>query len=221
MALPSLVRLRRTSGFVNAFQVREADWPSLVDDNQQFTAIARKHPKLMQGMSADDMTMEMESVKYCLWMNPDRASAFFANNVLLVEGPTEQTLITRLLADKRIDSPRGGLYVLDCMGKYNIHRFMNILSRLGISHAVIFDDDNEKDFHPELHQLIRDSRHPKHTVHLESLTGDIETLLDIPVQKMTHRKPQHVMYHYSAGTIKDENLKTLCDVVTRCITSMV
>ena len=132
---------------------------------------------------------------------------FFSNNVLLVEGPTEQTLITRLLADKKIDGPRGGLYVLDCMGKYNIHRFMNVLSRLGISHAVIFDDDNQKDFHPELHQLIRDSKHPQHTVHLEALAGDIEALLDIPVldipvQKETRRKPQHMMYHYSTGTIK-------------------
>ena len=38
----------------------------------------------------------MEAVKHFLWLNPDRSSIFFANHVLLVEGPTEVALINKL-----------------------------------------------------------------------------------------------------------------------------
>lgn len=220
MALPSIVRMNRTDGNVKAFQVRKSDWDSIVDGNQQLNVIAQLYPKLLKSLDSDDMKPEMEAVKYCLWMNPDRASAFFANNVLLVEGPTEQSLITRLFSEKRIPTPQGGIYVLDCMGKYNIHRFINIFSRLGTPHAVIYDDDNGKTFHPEIHKLIGDSRHPKYTRHIEQVKQDLETMLGVRAPMSDHRKPQHIMFLYSTKQIADAKLTCLCEAVERCIHAM-
>jgi predicted ATP-dependent endonuclease of OLD family len=172
MSLPSIVRMKRTDGRVRAFQVRQQEWDAIVDSNQQLNAIAQSNKELKRKLEAEDMKPEMEAVKYCLWMNPDRASAFFANNVLLVEGPTEQSLISRLVAEGKISRPSGGLYVLDCMGKFNIHRFMNILAALGTPHVVIHDDDNGKTYHPEIHQLIESTRNPQYTRHIEQVTQD-------------------------------------------------
>ena len=80
----------------------------------------------------DDAKPEMEAVKHFLSLNPDRSSLFFANHVLLVEGPTEVALVNRLVGDGKIKNADCGLYVLDCLGKYNIHRFMNLLGHLGV-----------------------------------------------------------------------------------------
>ena len=203
MELPSIVRMKREDGQVRAFQVRQSQWEKIVDSNHQLNLIAKRHRDLQKGLSDDDMQPEMEAVKYCLWMNPDRASAFFSNNVLLVEGPTEQALLTRLISEGKITPPPSGLYVLDCMGKYNMHRFINILSHLGTSHAVLYDDDNGKSFHPDIHRLIEETRHPELTCHIEQITQDLETMLGLTASVSKHRKPQHVMFLYSTGQISD------------------
>jgi putative ATP-dependent endonuclease of the OLD family len=216
--LPSIVRMSRKGGGVRAFQLCKADWDRIVDGNQKLNEIAQRHKELQHTLSEDDLTPEMEAVKYCLWMNPDRASAFFANNVLLVEGPTEQSLITRLFSEKKIPVPQGGIYVLDCFGKINIHRFMNILIHLGTPHSVIYDDDSKKAYHPEVHALINDSRHSQYTRHIEPLAHDIENFLGVtPTSK--HRKPQHMMYLYSTDQIDASNIQRLCEAVGRCVDS--
>ena len=218
--LPSIVRMKRSDGQVRAYQVCQAQWDGIVDANQQLNAIAERYKDLKKRLSEDDMKPEMEAVKYCLWMNPDRASAFFSNNVLLVEGPTEQALFTRLLSEGRIATPPGGLYVLDCMGKFNIHRFMNMLSCLGTSNAVIYDDDNGKTYHPEIHDLIEQSRHAELTCHIEEVKQDIEAMLGVASSVSDHRKPQHIMFLYSTGQIDDGRIESLCKCVTGCIEAM-
>jgi predicted ATP-dependent endonuclease of OLD family len=220
MDLPSIVRMKRDGGHVKAFQVRKPEWDRIVDSNQQINAIAEQYKELKNRMSEDDMEPEMESVKYCLWMNPDRASAFFSNNVLLVEGPTEQALLTRLISEGRISTPPGGLYVLDCMGKFNIHRFMNILSHLGTSHSVLYDDDNGKTYHPDIHNLIEQASHPELTCHIEQIEQDIEKMLGISSPVSDHRKPQHIMFLYATGKIDDGRVDRLCRCVESCLAAM-
>jgi len=220
MDLPSIVRMKREEGHVKAFQLRKPDWDLIVDRNQQINAIAEQYKELKNRLSEDDMEPEMESVKYCLWMNPDRASAFFSNNVLLVEGPTEQALLTRLISEGRISTPPGGLYVLDCMGKFNIHRFINILSHLGTSHSVLYDDDNRKTYHPDIHNLIEKSKHQELTCHIEQVEEDIEKMLGICTPVSDHRKPQHIMFLYATGKIDNGKVDRLCRCVESCLTKM-
>ena len=220
MDLPSIVRMKRDRGLVRAFQVRQPEWDQIVNGNQQLNIIATRHNKIARTLSDDDLKPEMEAVKYCLWMNPDRASAFFSNNVLLVEGPTEQSFISRLISEGRIPTPAGGLYVLDCMGKYNIHRFMNILIHLGTSHSVLYDDDNNKGYHPDLHILIEHTRHAEFTHHIEQVKQDIETMLGVKSPVSNHRKPQHLMYLYSTDQIDKRGIDSLCECISRCVASM-
>jgi predicted ATP-dependent endonuclease of OLD family len=220
MDLPSIVRMTRNGGHVKAYQVRKPEWDQIVDGNQQLNAIAERYTDLKRRLSEDDMEPEMEAVKYCLWMNPDRASAFFSNNVLLVEGPTEQALLTRLISEGRIATPPGGLYVLDCMGKFNIHRFINILSHLGTCHSVLYDDDNGKTYHPDIHRLIEQSRHAELTCHIEQVKQDIETMLGVTSPVSDHRKPQHIMFLYSTGQIASDRVESLCECIGRCVAPM-
>ncbi len=88
--------------------------------------------------------LEMEAVKYFLWLNPERCGVFFAKRTLIVEGPSELVLINYLIQTGKIRTPAGGLSVLDAMGKFNIHRFMNLLGDLKIEHSVLHDADPNK-----------------------------------------------------------------------------
>jgi hypothetical protein len=99
MRIPAIIRARRAAGVVSIFQIDDARWNSIVDSNHAIQQVSAKYPKVKKTMEADDQKPEMESVKYFLWLNPDRAGMLFAQNVLLVEGPSETALITRLLDD--------------------------------------------------------------------------------------------------------------------------
>jgi len=215
--IPSIARLRRDGGKISVGQIGENEWNAIVDANQVLNTIAVKWPKVKKKLESDDRKPEMEAVKYFLWLNPDRCSLFFANHVLIVEGPSEQALINKLMGDATIKRPDNGLYVLDGLGKYNIHRFMNLLSGLGISHSVLHDDDNGKDEHAELNQLIADTKHATLTTTINQVPGDIEALLGVPAPKSDHRKPQHLLFLHETKQIDGKKLGDFCNLVTACI----
>lgn len=211
--ISSIIHLQRTKGIVQSFQIKPAGWNDLVDANKTITSIAVKYPKLRKRIQADDFKPEMESVKYFLWLNPDRASMFFANTVLLVEGPSETAIIHRLQDDDKLKLPNG-TYVLDCLGKYNIHRFMNLLGILGIPHSVIYDDDNNVNEHTELNQLILNSKN-RYTIEVKPITNKLESFLSVPDPGF-HRKPQHILFCYEAGIIKPEKITEFCCLTGAC-----
>ena len=165
-------------------------------------------------MEDDDLKPEMEAVKYFLWLNSDRAGMFFSQNVLLVEGPSEIALINRLLDDGKLTLPHE-VYILDCLGKYNIHRFMSLLSALGVQHSVLHDDDENKNEHQELNQLIS-SKSSDFTKNIVSLTNNLETVLGVPLSGSNHRKPQHLLYCYSENQIDEAKLGDFCAKVQSC-----
>ena len=216
--IPAIIRAQRSDGIVKIFQVDSTQWDNLVDANHAIEQVAAKYPKVQKTMQADDLKPEMEAVKYFLWLNPDRAGMFFAENVLLVEGPSETALINRLLDDGKLSFPQGA-YILDCLGKYNIHRFMNLLSALGVVHAVLHDDDDNKGEHQELNQLISDSKHADFTKSVVMLSKDLETVLGVTPPGSSHRKPQHLLYCYSCGQIDAGKLTDFCSKVQACFTA--
>jgi predicted ATP-dependent endonuclease of OLD family len=216
-SIPAIVRVVRTAGKVEAFQIRDVEWSAIVNANQAINAIVAKYPKMKAKLHQDDMRSEMEAVKHFLWLNADRSGVFFANHALLVEGPTEVALINKLIDDGKINGADCGMQVLDCLGKYNVHRFMNLLGYLGISHSVIHDDDNNKDEHADLNQLIQSSKHATLTHSVQSITKDLETFLSIPSAGSDHRKPQHVLFLYSEGKIDAGKLAAFCTLVEGCL----
>lgn len=216
-SIPAIVRVMRTGGHVEAFQITDADWADIVSANKAIEAIVAKYPKMQKKLHTDDVRPEMEAVKHFLWLNSDRSGIFFANHVLLVEGPTEVALINKLIDDSRIKGADCGLQILDCLGKYNIHRFMNLLGHLGIAHSVIHDDDNNENEHADLNLLIQNSKHAKLTLSIHAVPKDVENFLKIPSAGSDHRKPQHVLFLYTEGKIDKEQLAAFCSVVEGCL----
>lgn len=151
--LSAVIRLKRSNGTSTAHQIGITKWKEIAENNQEIFKATGSTP------SGDESLSEMEDVKYGLYLDPDRCGMFFATRVLLVEGPTETALIKRLIADRKIELPPDGLHVMNCMGKYNTHRFVQLLSNLGIPHGILHDDDNCKGNHPAVHQLIRRYSH--------------------------------------------------------------
>ncbi|MEZ5563711.1 MAG: AAA family ATPase [Gammaproteobacteria bacterium] len=213
--IPAIIRARRADGIVSTFQIDDAQWSAIVDANQMIQQVAVKYPGVKHTMQADDRKPEMESVKYFLWLNPDRAGMLFAQNVLLVEGPSETALINRLRDDGKVTLPQG-TYVLDCLGKYNVHRFMNLLSHLGVVHAVLHDDDNNVNEHQELNQLISDSKNAAFTHAVVTIPKNLEDALGVTAAGPPHRKPQHLLYCYATNRIDDAKLNSFCGMVQSC-----
>ena len=214
--IPAVIRVSRQADGATAYQISEAEWEAIADSNQAINRIAQAHPKMKNLLADDDLKPEMEAVKLSLWLNPDRSSIFFADQVLLVEGATEVALINRLIGDEKIPAGTNGLYVLDCLGKYNIHRFMNLLGHLGIPHSVLYDSDDGNEQHKAINHLIETSGN-NFTLRVQPVAGDIEKFLGIPPTKASHRKPQHALYYYETGQIDTAKLEEFCALLKACL----
>lgn len=75
------------------------------------------------------------------WINPDRSELFFARKVLLVEGPTDKTIIP-LLA-KQIGVFRYDCTLVDCGSKDNIPLYIQLLNKFRIRYVAVYDADHQ------------------------------------------------------------------------------
>lgn len=203
--LPSITRLCREDARTRAGQISKGQLQEIFAENLQINAMLSG---TRYEASADDLREDMEAVKYCLWLNPLRCSMFFARHVFLVEGTAEQVLLNYLVDTGRLKSPNGGLYVLDCLGKFNIHRFMNILGPLRVPHSVLFDADGGKAPHQAIKKLIEDTRND-YTRGIGTFPDEIETFLGIQKAKEKHRKPQHLMLNLHHHRISPDKIEAL------------
>jgi hypothetical protein len=85
-----------------------------------------------------------------------------------------------------------------------------------VQHAVLHDDDDNENEHKELNQLIADSTIQGFTVSIKQIVKNLETFLSIPSAKSPHRKPQHILYCYTNGSINPDKIKEFCDLVVSC-----
>jgi len=75
------------------------------------------------------------------WINPDRSELFFAKRVLLVEGPTEKTIIPFLA--NQLDVFRFDHTLVDCGSKENIPLYCQLLNKFRIPYIAIYDKDHQ------------------------------------------------------------------------------
>ncbi|MCH7517319.1 MAG: AAA family ATPase, partial [Bacteroidetes bacterium] len=120
--LPSIIRLERKSDRTHTGQLNDDSLDEIFAENQIINTLLED---TRFRADLDDWKIEMEIIKYFLWLDPERCGMFFARQVLLVEGTTEQVLFNYLFDTGQIKMPNGGVFVLDSLGKFNIHRFMN------------------------------------------------------------------------------------------------
>lgn len=160
---------------------------------------------------------DMQAVKFAIWLNPHRAGMFFADKVLLVEGPSEQALIERLMDEGEVGHS-SGIFVLDCFGKYNLFRFMRLLGALGIYHSVLHDKDaaGNKE-HVQWNQLTQDSRN-EFTADIKAISPDLEGYLKVEKPKDSHQKPQELLWKYENNAIGQESLQRFIELIEPLLT---
>lgn len=204
--LVSLIHLERQNCITELYQLSTSDVFEITERNNALRKIATKWPNLAKRLLDIEYTQDMDAIKYFMYLNAERAGAFFSNHVLLVEGPSEVALINRLRETGEIDLPPHA-YIMDCIGKHNIHRFMNLFGKLGIRHSVVFDDDNDKDEHSDINELIEVDSKNEFTHLVARIPEDLEAFLGVPECKNKDKKPQNILYNLEKGFIDKERIK--------------
>jgi predicted ATP-dependent endonuclease of OLD family len=209
--IPSVIRLCRNSNKTKIGQISQEKLGIIFTDNQKINEILKNtcdKPEL------DDLNEEMEGIKYFLWLNPERCGLFFSQFVLLVEGPTERVLFNYLIEKGEIKIPKGGVFILDCFCKYNIHRFMNLLEPFKIKHSILFDLDNDKNKnkHYKIKELIENTIN-EYTYKIDYFQNDLESFLGIGKSGKPHRKPQHVLFKIKNNEIQKSALNMLTNKI--------
>lgn len=208
-ALPSIARLCREHARTMVGQLNQETLSQVFAENQRINALLQG-TKFEAGI--DDLTEDMEAIKYFLWLDSQRSGLFFVRHVLLVEGPTERVLVNYLTDNGQLTAPAGGLFVMDCMCKFNIHRFMNLLGRLRIPHSVLYDADSRKPPHDVISKLIEGSKNA-YTYGVYAFPDDIEAFLGIDKVRERSRKPQHVLFRLKEGKVPEERLDAFINIV--------
>ena len=82
---------------------------------------------------ADDERERLQMIRNC---HPTINEFFFADSIILVEGDTEQAVLSQIKKENTA--------ILNCRGKANIPMFEKILNHFGMSYIVIHDLDSPK-----------------------------------------------------------------------------
>lgn len=205
--LTRLIRIRRDAGVTTSYQLTQPELDQLFSD-----ALVADDSILPHGTSSADVNKAamMASLKTELWMQSTRTTAFFSQRVVLVEGPSETAIYSYLTTRGIMEPPVRGLAVIDCMGKYNIHRFVAILSAFGIDHSVLYDGDNGGAHDAEVTQAISGAK-TTFTKRVTRFANDLETELGIaPLPRNeSNRKPQYALYNLESGLVDQAKIEAL------------
>lgn len=202
--LTRLVRVRRDNGISS---VRKISKPTLDTILSEAFALDESIMSFLKPGEDLDSHAAMAAFKTELWMQPHRAAAVFANRVVLVEGPSECAIYTHLTSSGRMKAAQG-VVIVDCMGKYNLHRFISLFGALGIDHAVLYDGDKGRSKDYEVTNAISKSRN-EFTKFIKRLDDDIEAELGIEPIRETQRKPQYLLYKLSSGSVEEEKIEAV------------
>lgn len=213
--IPGIAMLQRCNGQSVIGQIKIERLSELFAENQEVNKIATGLKNYEAG--SDENKIEMEAVKYFLWLNPGRCGVFFAKRTLVVEGPSEVVLINYLIQTGKIRSPTGGLFVIDALGKCNVHRFMNLLGELKIQHSVLHDQDpnrtgDDKIFHERMNKLIQDSKN-MFTQKVHVFDDDLEAFLRVTMPDKEYRKPSRLLLALKESRIDEDRIKALCKLI--------
>lgn len=218
-----LVRIQRANGASQAFQPKGAQIKAIFDQGGELLAAlqafvldpnigegAKKRARAMIAQPPQANIAEQEErFRFQLWLDGERASLFFADRVLLVEGATERALFNYLLANDWHDLAPHRVCVIDALGKFNLHRYMALLSAYGIPHGVMLDDDNGKDLHGAVNDLVEACATPATLTAPVKFNDCLETFLGIPVPDRDDKKPVEVMKAITGGAIEPARLSAL------------
>lgn len=221
--IPSLIRVKR-DGESKIFQLHKEQVETLFDQNtgmhQMFLdklkdtstdeQLKKKIRDKKLANETDDLEIKLkeESFKYFLWIDGERASSFFAKHVLICEGATEKIFLDYLTDTNWTEFKDKHIYILDALGKFNIHRYMNLFGFLGIEHSVLMDKDNDANIHKEINAFI-ESKKNYYTKQIKCFDEDIEGFLGIDKPSRRDQKPLNIVYKYNQKEIAEDKINAL------------
>jgi len=169
--------------------------------------------KLINDKDEETKLLE-EAIKFSIWLDSERSSMFFAKHILICEGATEKAFIDFLMNTEWSDLKEKHVYCLDSLGKYNIHRYINLLNRFGLSYSVLMDFDGDKKQHKYVNQFIKDK-----TVKVYGFEKDFEIFLGIkPVPaNRNDLKPLNVLKSFDDGLLAPAKIAELKTIVNNLI----
>ena len=227
--ITALIKLKRDNGITQVFQVSESTRKIIIEQNNELAQLLQSklddssvdksikdRIKEILGDTDDDTRMEEEAIRYLLWLNSERCSSFFADIVLICEGATEKTFIDYLIKNEWSDLREKRIYILDAMGKFNIHRYMNLFKELGIYHSILADKDENNNVHEFINQFIEEQKNEL-TKSIDFFDKDIETFLGINTPSRRDKKPLNVMWHYFKSKILEDKINSLKEKVKNLI----
>lgn len=230
-----IARFRRESGITQIYQVDAAALKGLfseggrllnalqvfVNDPAVGEEKKKKARKFISNPPQAQIAEDEERFRFQLWLDGERASLFFADRVLLVEGATERALFSYLLAGEWHDLCQYRICVIDVLGKFNLHRFMSLLNAFGIPYGIILDDDNDLEHHQVINDLVfRTSNLPSSTILAppERIISCLEELLGIPrIENRSDKKPIEAMKAITNGTVDAMSVRTLRETFKRAL----
>ncbi len=145
------------------------------------------------------------------WINPDRGELFFAEKIILVEGPTDKTIIPYLA--KKLSIFKYEYTLIDCGGKDNIKIYIHLLNKFKLPYIAVYDKDNQtiKDLNA-IKLANKSSREIKNAINDDFgksiiFENDIEEEIGI-VDASNKNKPYFALKHVSNNSfVVSNNLK--------------
>lgn len=227
-SIPSLIRIEKSNGVTRIFQITDEKKEEIVRENDELIEFLETKYKSGE-ISVDDVRalgkllneddkakrVEQEAIHYLLWLDTERCCSFFANNVLICEGATEKRFLDYMIKnDWQKDFKNKKIYVFECGGKYQIHKFMNLFKYLGINHSVLYDRDisdanDRARGHKYINEFIETSEN-KYTKKIQYFDANIESFLGVDIDSVhSNNKPLHLMWNFKKGNIAQEKIDEL------------
>lgn len=121
--------------------------PIFIDVSKPHTTIIRVEKDAKYGTKtfstekAEFVGDERERLQMIRACHPTINEFFFSDNIILVEGDTEQAVLNTL---KKSYTKNKDIHIVNCMGKANIPLFQKILNHFGVNYTVFHDSDYPK-----------------------------------------------------------------------------
>lgn len=231
--LLSLIRLNKVKGQTKLYQLSKNEIDTLFDQNvglfkkiNEIYNDPKTNPQLKVKIKEkfldvnDDINikLEEESIRYFLWFDSERAALFFAKHIIICEGASEKIFLDFLVSTKWNELKTRGVYLLDSLGKFNFHRYMNLFNKFGISHSLLMDSDNNKDIQAIVNDFIQKNKNG-FTKGIYSFPTDLEDFLGIqkPTKCRNDRKPLNILSNFHNNKIVEAKITELKKVFEKLL----
>lgn len=226
--ISGIIRLHKDKGISTSFQIDDISFQEIMAEN---LGLYRKFCDILNDPSADEILknaiksqhlgdatpdetikLEEESMKYFLWLNPDKSSLFFAEHVFICEGLADKVFFDLILDEKCSAFRDKHVYVLESGSKFNIHRYMALLNKLNIAHSVILDGDDNRYYHKIVNDYLENNKKPL-TKDIYFFPKNIEDFLGISPAKRRDLKPINIVNHYKQGKIEESKISAVIEIL--------